>query len=103
MFTDTYCTGYRWRNMSPHGEDQPSGEGGTAVKESFGSVAQSQGPAQRGGTQRPRLGLGHAHLEAARQAPRDSANYDHQGNIGNGTVPLLVLDVWEHAYYLQGT
>jgi Fe-Mn family superoxide dismutase len=23
--------------------------------------------------------------------------YDHQGNIGNGTVPLLVLDMWELA------
>jgi Fe-Mn family superoxide dismutase len=27
--------------------------------------------------------------------------YDHQGNHGAGTVPLIVIDMWEHAYYLQ--
>ena len=27
--------------------------------------------------------------------------YDHQGNTGNSTVPILVVDMWEHAYYLK--
>jgi len=27
--------------------------------------------------------------------------YDHQGNLGVGSVPLLVFGAWEHAFYLQ--
>jgi len=27
--------------------------------------------------------------------------YDHQSNIAQGSTPLMVIDAWEHAYYLQ--
>jgi hypothetical protein len=64
-------------------------------------VRRPQEPADRSGAQRSGLRLGGLAWEPVGQRLVVEQVYDHQGNIGNGTVPLLVLDMWEHAYYLQ--
>ena len=90
-----------WMNMSPDGGGQPEGELAAAVKESFGSfeALRSQMSAAANNVQ----GSGWAALSWEPLGRRLIVEqvYDHQGNVGQGGPPLLALDMWEHAYYLQ--
>ena len=90
-----------WRNMSPHGGGEPDGELAEAIKESFGSVANLKGQLNEAALNVQGSGWGTLAWEPLAKRLVTEQVYDHQGNIGNGTVPLLVLDMWEHAYYLQ--
>ena len=90
-----------WMNMSPDGGGEPEGELAAAVKESFGSfdALRSQMSAAANNVQ----GSGWAALSWEPLGRRLIVEqvYDHQGNVGQGGPPLLALDMWEHAYYLQ--
>jgi len=90
-----------WRNMSPHGGGRPAGELGAAVQESFDSFDALEGQLTEAALNVQGSGWGALAWEPVGQRLVVEQVYDHQGNIGNGTVPLLVLDMWEHAYYLQ--
>ena len=90
-----------WRNMSPRGGGEPDGELSTAIKESFGSIADLTGQLNETALAVQGSGWGALAWEPLGKRLVVEQIYDHQGNIGNGTVPLLVLDMWEHAYYLQ--
>ena len=90
-----------WRNMSPKGGGEPDGELRRGDQGALRIVRRYEGAAHRGVPERAGLRLGHARLGAARQALVVEQVYDHQGNIGNGNVPCLVIDMWEHAYYAQ--
>ena len=90
-----------WRNMSPRGGGEPDGELAAAVNESFGSFANLKGQLSEAALAVQGSGWGTLAWEPLGKRLVVEQVYDHQGNIGNGTVPLLVLDMWEHAYYLQ--
>jgi Fe-Mn family superoxide dismutase len=71
----------------------------SAIDESFGSSrASASSPRHH---ERAGLGWGALSWEPVGQRLIVEQVYDHQGNIGQGGPPLLVLDMWEHAYYLQ--
>lgn len=90
-----------WQNLSPEGGDRPDGELGAAIDEFFGSFDKFQAhfAANALGIQ----GSGWSILAW------DSIGgklvivqlYDQQSNIALGLVPIVVLDMWEHAFYLD--
>jgi Fe-Mn family superoxide dismutase len=90
-----------WENLSPDGGDKPTGELAAAIDEYFGSFDKFQAhfTAAALGVQ----GSGWAGLfwDSIGQNLIIDQFFDQQGQIVAGTVPLLLLDVWEHAYYLD--
>jgi len=90
-----------WTNLSPDGGDKPVGELAAIIDDQFGSfdsfVAHFTAVAL--GVQ----GSGWAVLAYDSIGKRVTIFqlFDQQGNIPLGIVPLLMLDVWEHAYYLD--
>jgi len=90
-----------WTNMSPNGGDKPTGEPAAAIDDQFGSFDKFQ--AHFTATALGVQGSGWAVLawDALGQRLIIVQLFDQQGNLPAGIVPLLMLDVWEHAYYLD--
>jgi superoxide dismutase, Fe-Mn family len=90
-----------WPNMSPDGGGKPDGDLAAAIDEYFGSFDgfRAHFTAAALGIQ----GSGWAILawDSLGQRLIIEQLYDHQGNLVAGSVPLLLLDMWEHAFYLQ--
>lgn len=90
-----------WTNMSPDGGDKPTGDLASAIDDQFGSfdAFMAHYTAAALGVQ----GSGWAALmwDSIGQNLLINQFFDQQANFAAGTVPLLLLDVWEHAYYLD--
>jgi Fe-Mn family superoxide dismutase len=90
-----------WRNMKPKGGDRPSGELAAAIDRDFGSFDALR--KEMTAAANSIMGSGWAALVWEPMAGRlvTVQIHDHQGNVTQGGTPLLVLDAWEHAFYLQ--
>ncbi|WP_061962252.1 superoxide dismutase [Demequina flava] len=90
-----------WTNMSPDGGDKPTGELASAIDDNFGSFEKFQ--AHFTNNAMTILGSGWSILawDTLGKKLVIVQLYDQQGNVPVGLIPLLMLDMWEHAFYLQ--
>lgn len=92
-----------WSVMSPNGGGLPTGELADAINEAFGDFDSFKSAFSKAAA--TRFGSGWAWL-CSTNGKLDvcsSANQDNplMPSIGCGGVPILGIDVWEHAYYLN--
>ena len=88
-----------WTVISPNGGGQPTGELAAAIDNKFGGFdAFKQAFAQAAAT---RFGSGWAWLVVSNGELAVVSTPNQDNPLTDGKTPILGLDVWEHAYYLN--
>jgi superoxide dismutase, Fe-Mn family len=90
-----------WANLSPNGGGEPSGDFARALNDSFGSFAAFKAQFSSVTTLVQGSGWGLLTYEPIGKALVIEQLEVHQNSSVIGGVPLLTIDAWEHAYYLQ--
>ncbi|MBL8117657.1 MAG: superoxide dismutase [Anaerolineae bacterium] len=89
-----------WQIMGPGKGGEPSGELGAAIQSTFGDFASFKEKFAAAGT--GRFGSGWAWLVADKGGALSITSTPNQDTpVMEGKTPILGLDVWEHAYYLN--
>ena len=92
-----------WEIMGPNSGGEPKGEIGESINSNFGSFENFKDEFSKAAA--TRFGSGWAWLCAHTDGKLEVCSTANQDNPimpnGCGGVPILCLDVWEHAYYLN--
>ncbi len=89
-----------WNIMGPNGGGEPGGELAKAINDTFGGFAEFKAKIKDAGVRR--FGSGWAWLVKDKEGKLhiySTANQDSP--LMQGHIPILGVDVWEHAYYLK--
>ena len=88
-----------WEIMGPNGGGDPSGALADAIGETFGGVAELKTAVNDAGVKRFGSGWTWLVWDGTGLAVKSTPNQDTP--VMDGDVPILGIDVWEHAYYLN--
>ena len=90
-----------WNNLSPEGGDKPEGELAAAIDDHFGSFDAFRDHFTAAATTIQGSGWAILALEPVGGNLVIEQMYDQQNGVPVATIPLLQLDMWEHAFYLD--
>ncbi|HET9287473.1 MAG TPA: superoxide dismutase [Gaiella sp.] len=88
-----------WEIMGPDGGGEPSGELASAIAGTFGSVDDLKAQVNDAGVKRFGSGWSWLVWDGTGLAVISTPNQDSP--VMEGKTPILGIDVWEHAYYLN--
>jgi len=88
-----------WNSLKPHGGGVPTGAVGQAIDASFGGYENFK--KEFSNAAMTQFGSGWAWLVADKGALRVAKTGNADTPLTMGLTPLLTIDVWEHAYYLD--
>jgi Fe-Mn family superoxide dismutase len=90
---------FYWNSMKPGGGGEPTGAIADAINASFGSYAAFREQFVAAAT--TQFGSGWAWLVLSRRQARDREDRQRRDAAATDKKPLLTIDVWEHAYYVD--
>jgi len=88
-----------WEIMGPNGGGEPSGDLGAAIADTFGSFDELKTQVNDAGVKRFGSGWSWLVWDGTGLAVLSTPNQDSP--VMEGKTPILGVDVWEHAYYLN--
>lgn len=90
-----------WCNLSPDGGGKPGGELASAIDRDFGSFDHFKQQLTKAAATCMGSGWGALMCDTLSGRLLTVQIHDHESQTVQGALPLMVLDAWEHAYYLQ--